>query len=111
MSASAPELKVILGTVPDAAAGERLAEALVAERLAACVQLLPGLRSVYRWRGKIERGEELLLLVKTLDAEACLERIVALHPYAVPEAMVLGPESVLPEYLTWAISERAGGGP
>ncbi|EPK0910447.1 TPA: divalent-cation tolerance protein CutA, partial [Klebsiella pneumoniae] len=86
---------------------ERIATALVAERLAACVNLLPGLRSVYRWQRKVEAAAEVLLLVKT-SAEAypaLQERLRQLHPYELPELLAVEAASGLPEYLQWLAAE------
>ena len=82
------EVVVCHCTCPDAEVAERIADALVAERLAACVNILPGLRSVYRWQGAVERADEVLLLVKTTpDRVATVAALVAaLHPYELPEA-------------------------
>ena len=94
-------------TCPDADSAERIAAALVAERLAACVNLLPGLRSVYRWQGKVEAAAEVLLLVKT-SAEAypaLQERLRQLHPYELPELLAVEAASGLPEYLQWLAAE------
>ncbi|MCW4911162.1 divalent-cation tolerance protein CutA [Enterobacter hormaechei subsp. xiangfangensis] len=80
---------------------------LVAERLAACVNLLPGLRSVYRWQRKVEAAAEVLLLVKT-SAEAypaLQERLRQLHPYELPELLAVEAASGLPEYLQWLAAE------
>ncbi|HHP8097324.1 divalent-cation tolerance protein CutA, partial [Klebsiella pneumoniae] len=78
-----------------------------AERLAACVNLLPGLRSVYRWQRKVEAAAEVLLLVKT-SAEAypaLQERLRQLHPYELPELLAVEAASGLPEYLQWLAAE------
>ena len=94
-------------TCPDPATAERLATLLVEERLAACVQVLPGLRSVYRWQGKVEAAAEVLLLVKT-SAEAypaLQERLRQLHPYELPELLAVEAASGLPEYLQWLAAE------
>ncbi|HHN5180823.1 TPA: divalent-cation tolerance protein CutA, partial [Klebsiella pneumoniae] len=91
----------------DADSAERIATALVAERLAACVNLLPGLRSVYRWQRKVEAAAEVLLLVKT-SAEAypaLQERLRQLHPYELPELLAVEAASGLPEYLQWLAAE------
>ena len=99
-------------TCPDLASAERLAEALVGERLAACVQVLPGLRSVYRWQGAMERADEVLLLIKTtrerLDAVAA--RIRALHPYELPELLAVEAAGGLPDYLDWVAAETRAPG-
>ena len=92
-----------LCTCPDAATAERLAASLVEERLAACVSLVPGLRSIYRWQGAIQRDEELLLLIKTTRARypALQARLQALHPYELPELVAVEVADGLPAYLRW----------
>ena len=94
---------VIHCTCPDASVAGRIADALVDERLAACVQQLPGLRSTFRWEGRVETAEEVLLLIKTMHARipAVFDRVRALHPYEVPELLVLDVQSGLPAYLDW----------
>jgi periplasmic divalent cation tolerance protein len=83
--------------------GERIARALVEERLAACVNVVPGLRSVYRWQGAVETADEALLLVKTREAalERVAARVRALHPYTLPEIVALPLVSGLAAYLEW----------
>jgi periplasmic divalent cation tolerance protein len=100
---------VCLCTCPDAAVAERIARALVDERLAACVNLLPGVRSVYRWRDAVEDADEVLLLVKsTRDALPALQaRLVALHPYELPELLAVEAAGGLPAYLGW-IADNVG---
>lgn len=90
-------------TCPDAASAGRIAEALVAEQLAACVQQLPGMVSTFRWEGRVERTEEILLLIKTVEERipAILERVRALHPYDVPELLALDVVGGAPDYLDW----------
>jgi periplasmic divalent cation tolerance protein len=94
---------------PDEATAGRIADALVGERLAACVQVLPGMTSVYRWEGRVERAREVLLLAKTTRArfEALQARIVALHPHAVPEVVATGIDAGLPAYLAWIAAGTA----
>lgn len=94
---------VILCTVPDRRSGEKIAQALVQERLAACVNLLPGVVSTYRWEGAVKQEEELLLLIKTSGArfEAVRERIQALHPYELPEIIALSITAGDSNYLNW----------
>lgn len=93
-------------TCPDADVAQRIADALVGERLAACVSVLPGLRSTYRWEGAIERSEEVLLLAKTVPEglPALQARIVALHPYELPEVLAVEAAG-LPAYLAWIARE------
>jgi periplasmic divalent cation tolerance protein len=95
------EVKLLLSTAPDRESAERIAENLVSEKLAACVQLLPGLSSFYHWEGKMERSEEILILAKTSRPSTCLERLRALHPYEVPEGLVFKVDSGLETYLDW----------
>lgn len=94
---------------PDDATAGRIAEVLVGERLAACVQVLPGVTSVYRWQGKVERARETLLLVKTARDrfDAMAARITELHPYEVPEVVAADIVAGLPAYLDWVARETA----
>jgi len=98
-------------TVPDLETARRIAHTVVHEGLAACVNLLPGLTSVYRWQGQVEESSELLLIIKTRQErfEALEERIQALHPYQVPEIIALAIKRGSVSYLDW-ISENTGTG-
>lgn len=97
-------------TAPDREVADRIARALVDERLAACVNILPGITSVYRWEGAVETGEEVLLLAKTTGAalDAMTARVSALHPYDVPEVIALEIGGGLPSYLEWIAAETSG---
>ncbi len=99
-------VRVVLTTAPDAAA-EELAAKLVDERLVACANLIPRVRSIYRWEGTVRRDDEVLLLMKTtVDAlDRLRDRLVALHPYDVPEVLVLAPTGGLEAYLSWVRDE------
>lgn len=92
-----------LCTCPDPATARQLAETLVDERLAACVNIVPGLRSVYRWQGATHCDEETLLLIKTTRARypALQARLPALHPYELPELVAVEVADGLPAYLRW----------
>ena len=92
-----------LSTCPDAETATRIARALVEERLAACVNVLPGLQSVYRWQGQIQRDTEVLLLIKTTRARypALQARLPQLHPYELPELVAVEAADGLPAYLHW----------
>lgn len=94
---------VVLTTVKNRAEAKRLAEMLVSEKLAACVSAVPNVSSVYRWRGKVERAREVLVVVKTSmkKLERLIPRIKELHSYEVPEVLVLRVERGLPKYLKW----------
>ena len=101
------ELRVALSTISDREAAEALARALVEERVTACVNIVPGVTSVYRWQGDIERDEELLLVIKTRAdrVNVLRERLLALHPYDVPEFVVLAVVQGSAEYLRWVADE------
>lgn len=98
---------LVLTNLPDRAAAERLAQALVEQRLAACVNLLAPCRSVYRWKGGLQRDEEHPLLAKTTSERyAELEKAIrAAHPYELPEIVAVPIERGLPEYLTWIAAQ------
>jgi len=97
--------RIVLTTAPDRETAERIARALVERKLAACVNLLPGIRSVYRWKGAVEEADEILLLAKTAaDRVEALERALEeIHPYDVPECVVLEPGRVEANYLAWLV--------
>ncbi len=101
---------VVLVTVPSADEAARIARALVEERLAACGNVLPGLRSIYRWEGKVEDDAEALLVLKTTRARfaALRERVLALHPYTVAEVLALPVEAGSEKYLAWVAAETGG---
>lgn len=94
---------VVLVTAPSADKAAELARTLVEEQLAACGNVLPALRSIYRWEGKIQDEPEALLILKTRANlfEALRERIVALHPYQVPEVLRLDVAAGHLPYLRW----------
>ncbi|HEX7814228.1 divalent-cation tolerance protein CutA [Dyella sp.] len=94
-------------TCPSADMAQHLAERLVGESLAACVNLLPKMTSVYRWEGKVTTQSEALLLIKTTDTrfEALRQRLVELHPYDVPELIGVPVEHGHDAYLEWVRRE------
>jgi periplasmic divalent cation tolerance protein len=98
---------LVLCACPDDAVADRIAATLVEERLAACVNRLPGVASIYRWKGKIHRDSEYLLLIKTVIErfDALRERIIALHPYELPEVIAVDIARGLSAYLDWIASE------
>jgi periplasmic divalent cation tolerance protein len=100
---SMKEFIVVYVTVSSSDEGKRIAKALVEERLAACVNQLPGVRSTYRWQGKIEEGGEELLIIKTnKDLFTALEqRVRELHSYAVPEVIAVPVIAGSETYLHW----------
>jgi periplasmic divalent cation tolerance protein len=101
--APAADVRVVLSTAPDSATASRLAHTLVEERLAACVTVVPGARSTYRWGGEVRVADEILLLIKTTaaTAPALATRIQELHPYEVPEVIAVEPVSGTESYLAW----------
>lgn len=108
---NAADAVVVFCTAPPAAA-EGLARALVEARLCACVNVLPGVRSVFRWQGAVDTADEALLVAKTTRAvvPALTERIRQLHPYEVPEVLALPVAAGLPAYLAWLGESVAGPG-
>jgi periplasmic divalent cation tolerance protein len=109
MEAPASRVRVALSTAPDAETAARIARALVHERLAACVNVVAGVRSIYRWQGGVEDATEVLLVMKTAaeQADALAERLRALHPYELPELVVLPVAGGLGGYLAWVLEEVA----
>jgi periplasmic divalent cation tolerance protein len=98
---------LILCTCPDAESAAAIARALVGERLAACVNRMPGLTSVYRWQSEIHEDNEVLLLIKTRRElfERLRARIIELHPYDVPEVIALDVAAGHEPYLEWLRTE------
>lgn len=98
-----------LSTCPDGDTAARIAHVLVEERLAACVNRMPGITSTYRWEGKVHEDNEVLLLIKTTrERFATLRtRLAELHPYEVPELIALEIADGLPAYLNWLARESA----
>ena len=104
------KIKVVLVTVPDQKTGLELARTLVREKLAACVNLVPGVRSIYRWQDRIEDDPELLLIIKTGagSLERLSRRVLEIHPYDEPEVISLPVDGGSPGYLDWVIKETGG---
>lgn len=98
---------LVLTNMADAASARALARALVERRLAACVNLLPGVLSVYRWQGAVEEAEEVTLLIKTsVDRYDELEQAIRqLHPYTLPEVIAVPVQAGLQPYLNWITQE------
>jgi periplasmic divalent cation tolerance protein len=101
---------VVLSTVGRAEDAERIGRALVEGGLAACVNVLPAVTSIYRWKGKLEQEEERLLVIKTRADrfEALREALVALHPYEVPEVLALPVAAGHAPYLEWLDASLGG---
>jgi periplasmic divalent cation tolerance protein len=94
---------ILFCSCPDVETAGRLADALVQERLAACVTRLPGATSVYHWEGAVHRDPEVLLIIKTTAGRAAnlTARIEALHPYEVPEVLAVPVDGGAERYLAW----------
>jgi periplasmic divalent cation tolerance protein len=102
---------VLLTTVPSADIGERIARALVDGGLAACVNVLPPMVSVYRWQGEVQQDRECQLVIKTAATrvEAVHAKIAELHPYDLPEFLVLPVGGGDPAYLAWVVEASTRG--
>ena len=103
MSSSAPRVALVLTTIAADADGPALARTLVEERLAACVNVLPPMTSVYRWKGQVEQDREQQMVIKTtMDRVPALEaRIRELHTYDLPEFLVITADAGAANYLVW----------
>lgn len=95
--------RVVLITAPDVEVADRLVTTLVEERLAACGNIVPGLLSIFRWQGGVERESETLVVLKTVESAVpvLLRRASELHPYEVPEILVVPVETGHGPYLDW----------
>jgi periplasmic divalent cation tolerance protein len=111
--ASSDRVMVALTTAPSAEVAERIGRSLVEERLAACANVLPGITSIFRWKGSIEREGEVLVILKTTagEVEALERRVAELHPYEVPEVIALPVEAGHAPYLDWVRAEVGADGP
>lgn len=101
---------VVLVTAPSEEEAVKIASALVEEKLAACVNIVPGLRSIYRWEGKICDDREVLLVAKTKQSvfDSLKHRVRSLHPYATPEIIAIPVTAGFEDYLKW-VDESAEG--
>jgi periplasmic divalent cation tolerance protein len=97
---------LVLTTVGPAFDAAALARELVEQRLAACVNIIPRIESVYRWQGRVETDAEQLLLIKTTRErlDALREALLARHPYDVPEFVVIEPEAMSDAYRAWLVA-------
>jgi len=109
MAAAEDSVQVALVTAPDADVAQQLARTLVEERLAACVNVVAGIRSIYRYGGAVHDDAEVLLIVKTRAdrARALEDRVIQLHPYDLPEVIRLDLAGGSPPYLRWVAEETA----
>jgi periplasmic divalent cation tolerance protein len=103
------EILVVLTNLPDRDSAQRLAQSLVENHAAACVNILSECSSVYRWQGKIESASEVPLLIKTTrSAYPRVEELIrAQHPYELPEIIAVSVAAGLPAYLQWAVQETS----
>jgi periplasmic divalent cation tolerance protein len=101
------KIMAVLTTVPDENIAASIAKSLVEEHRVACVNIIPRIRSIYRWKDQIEDESELLLVCKTNveSVDGLIQRICTLHPYSVPEAIALPVVAGHSEYIDWVISE------
>lgn len=95
--------QIILCTCPDIKTGNDIASMLIKNKLAACINIVPGITSVYEWQGKIETSQEHLLIIKSHQCRYTLieSAIVEMHPYELPEIITVPIEQGLPDYLQW----------
>ena len=100
---------VIYSTIDDVKAARRIAHTLTEEQIVACVNIIPDIESVYRWKGKIEESMEVIILAKTVDenVKKAIERIKQLHPYEVPDIIVLPIIGGLKDYLDYINNETS----
>jgi periplasmic divalent cation tolerance protein len=105
------DVLLVITNLPDRASAERVAEALVIQRVAACVNVLAECASIYRWEGKLEHASEVPLLIKTTRAAypKLEDALRKLHPYELPEIIALPVDTGLPEYLNWVVQETQTG--
>ena len=103
------ETILVISTLPDREQAEKLAHALIEQQLAACVNILPTVTSVYRWQGKVETANETIILIKTTMARypAVEAAIKAQHPYELPEIIAVPVSTGLPAYLDWVKTETS----
>lgn len=104
--------RLILTTFADEPSASVVMRTLLEERLIACGNMIPGVRSVYRWKGAVEESSEVQVLLKTDQdhASRCMERLAQLHPYEVPEILLLEPETVSDPYAAWVRESLSHGG-
>lgn len=109
---SGSDVRVVLSAVSDSETAARLARQLVDERLIACANLLPGITSIYRWKGEVQTEGEVLMILKTQDAtlNRLVQRLQEIHPYDVPEVVCLPVGFTAAPYARWVITETHAGG-
>ncbi len=102
-------IRIVFSTIDDVQKAQQLATTLVNEKLAACVNIIPSVWSVYHWQGTVEKAVENLLIIKTSEGrlDELMDRLRELHPYDLPEIIALPVETGLPEYLRWVVEITA----
>jgi periplasmic divalent cation tolerance protein len=100
------EVRLVLCTFPDTELARQIGTVLVEKQLAACVNLVTGVESIYRWQGKVETGAEVLAIFKTSAAvyPAFEKELAGLHPYEVPEIVAIEPAAIAASYAAWVLS-------
>ncbi len=103
---------LVYTTYPSVVEAEQAGRTLVERRLCACVNILPGMVSLYWWQGKIDRGDEVVMIIKTRAglAEAVRTAVKQMHSYATPAILVLSIEAIDPDYHAWIVAEASGQG-
>jgi periplasmic divalent cation tolerance protein len=101
---------LVYTTYPSVVEAEQAGRALVEQRLCACVNILPGMVSLYWWQGKVDRGEEVVMIIKTRAslAEPVRAAVKQIHSYSTPAILVLPVENVDPDYHAWIVTETRG---
>lgn len=101
--------RIVLTTVENRETALRIGRTLVDQRLAACVNIVDHIQSVYRWQGAVHDESEVLLIIKTVagQVEALREKLHEVHPYEVPEFVVIAPEALSERYLAWLMEESS----
>jgi len=105
----AEEILLALSTFPDRETAQRISNQLVTGKFAACANILPAVESIYRWKNKIESGNETLVFFKLSEDQqsAFQDKLRSLHPYEIPEIILVPVSSGLPEYIRW-VSDNCG---
>ena len=100
-------IHLVFVTAPDESTAAEIARTVVSEHHAACVNILPGVRSLYHWEGKLQDDSEVLMILKTSEARypELEARLLELHPYSNPEVVAVSPENVAEKYLAWVRAE------
>jgi periplasmic divalent cation tolerance protein len=112
MNAMNTDIVLVYTTFPTLASAEEAGRAVVEARLAACVNILPGMVSWYEWQGRLERGEEVVMIVKTRGAlaESAMAAVRARHPYEEPALLVLPVAGGSESYCAWILAQTEAGG-